>query len=419
MGKGVKGVRARFDRLVDRLPLRRAMMLYVALYVLLAVTLMAITTEICQQIKDEIIANAVVNYFGEPQWDQIKIYRAVMNASVYGEDAQGNVVVIGIMHADETAYRLCSIVQMAGFTVWPLVCLSLAAHRFYRRKLARPIAVLQDAAGRIGRSDLDFTIRYDLPDEMGRLCADFERMRAGVLAHERALWRMMEERRMQTAALSHDLRTPLTVLRGQAEQLARAENAQAVRRTAETMQSHILRMERYVSALNEVRRLEDAPVRRTETTLSALAGRLRETGGALCGPCAFSLETFGAEETILADAQLVERVFDNLVSNALRYAAGRVTAQLALCGERLTLSVRDDGRGFSEAALRHAAEPFWGEEKTGAQGHLGLGLNIVRTLCERCGGGLTLENHPGGGAVAAADLGPCKMTDPGRNMEKS
>ena len=122
---------------------------------------------------------------------------------------------------------------------------------------------------------------------------------------------------------------------------------------------------------------------------------------------AFALEAEEPLGLVMADTQLVERVFDNLTANALRYASARVEAKLAVREGRLILTVRDDGRGFSENALLHADEPFFSEEKTGAQGHLGLGLNVARVLCERCGGALTLCNVPEGGACVTADFGSC------------
>lgn len=401
-----------WGRWIARLPLRRALFVYVLLFTLLALGMILGTCLLCESAKDDLIAQSWVRIASDDGRVVLRTYKAFMNASALtleGEELRYELVMSSDMDA---RYELLSMVEGFSLFVWPLLCMALAARAFYRRKLREPLGVLREAAQRIGENDLDFSIRYDAPDEMGRLCADFERMRAQVLEHERSLWRAMEERRKQTAALSHDLRTPLTVLKGEAELLEDGLSVmpqERARRTVSTMRGHILRMERYVEGLGEIRRLEDVQVRREQVALGALGARLQETGALLAAGQgkAFALEAEEPISLVMADTQLVERVFDNLAANALRYASARVKATIAVREERLVLTVRDDGQGFSENALRHADEPFFSEEKTGAQGHLGLGLNIARVLCERCGGALALGNAPEGGACVTADFGPC------------
>ena len=100
-----------------------------------------------------------------------------------------------------------------------------------------------------------FTIIYDSRDEMGRLCASFEKMRSDLLENQRTMWRQMEERSRLNAAFSHDMRTPLTVLKGHADMLLSAlpEDAvsrEEVREEVSTMSHHIERLENYVEAMD-------------------------------------------------------------------------------------------------------------------------------------------------------------------------
>ena len=412
MGKAAgKGERrpGRWARRMMRLPLRRALFVYVLLFTLAALGLILGTCLLCESAKDDLIAEGWVRVTGEDGRVVLRTYKGFVDATALSTDGEELHYEL-VMSADMDArYQMLSAIEGLGIFVWPLVCMALSARAFYRRKLREPLNELRAAALRIGENDLDFSIDYDAPDEMGRLCADFERMRASVLEHERALWREMEERRRQTAALSHDLRTPLTVLRGEAELLEGGTlPPERVQKMAETMRGHIQRMERYVAGLNEMRRLEDVQPRWESMALGALAERLRETGALLATQTdrAFVLAADEPQTIVQADGQLVERVFDNAMQNALRYASSRVEAKLTAAGGRLVLTVRDDGRGFSPQALAYAADPFWSEDKTGADGHLGLGLNIARGICARCGGGLTLANDARGGACVRADFGP-------------
>ncbi|MDO5377539.1 MAG: HAMP domain-containing sensor histidine kinase [Clostridia bacterium] len=400
----------RVGRLLSRLPLRRALVAYVTAYLLLALLLIACTVSLCERVREYAVYNATAEVIGE-DGRVVRISCALINAAVVAE-VNGNAEYRLVLRTeDEPLYTLCGVAEMLCIVVWPLVCLSLAARGFYRRKLRVPLGVLRDAAQRIGRNDLDFTIDYDAPDELGRLCGEFEQMRRGVLAHERGLWRAMEERQRQTDALTHDLRTPLTVLKGQTEMLEAAAGTDRTKDMLRTMHGHILRMERYVAGLSEMRRLEDAAAQREAVSAAELLTSLRETGEALAREWgkAFELEDAGLPQTLFADAQIVQRVFDNLTGNAVRYARRHVAASLRVAEGNLVLTVRDDGPGFSQEALLHATSPFWSEEKTGKQGHLGLGLNIASLLCERCGGTLALFNEPEGGTRVRAGLG-CALT---------
>lgn len=99
-------------------------------------------------------------------------------------------------------------------------------------------------------------MKYDSADEMGRLCGSFEVMRAALEKIKKEMWRAMEERKRLNAAFAHDLRTPLTVLRGCNEMLQLTGNEQE-RHTADMMQKHIRRLENYAGSMSSVQRLED------------------------------------------------------------------------------------------------------------------------------------------------------------------
>ena len=124
------------------------------------------------------------------------------------------------------------------------------------------------------------------------------------------------------------------------------------------------------------------------------------------------------------DAQAASRIAENLVGNATRHARSKVGVRCEWSGDALTLTVKDDGPGFSSEALEHACEPYWSEGRhrvlsdsearatdDGVQRnpkrdepHFGLGLNICTVLCEKLGGSLDLDNAPSGGGVATATI---------------
>ena len=90
---------------------------------------------------------------------------------------------------------------------------------FYKKKLSKPIKLLTNAYHKIEANDLDFTLSYPLNDEMGKLCHAFEKMKDCLSKNNETMFRQFAEQRRLNAAFSHDLRTPLTLLKGHATML--------------------------------------------------------------------------------------------------------------------------------------------------------------------------------------------------------
>ena len=300
---------------------------------------------------------------------------------------------------DEALEYAMRVLQALAIPLSYLGAIVLCAVIFYRRKLKRPIEILDAASRKIAENDLAFTVEVPCGNELGRLCASFEKMRAALLALNREHWAQMEERRRLNAAFAHDLRTPLTVLRGrvsllEAELPPGSEAAGDVR----VMQTHIERLVRYADAMSSLQRMEDVEVRREKTRLPDLAGSLMDTAEILFSGREVDIDCGEGEAYV--DAEVVLQVCGNILSNSARYARRRVDIELRAIDGALRVTVTDDGGGFTKEGLEKAAAPFYKGEGSGS-GHLGLGLNICDILCRRHNGRLSIENVPGGAAVTA------------------
>ena len=320
---------------------------------------------------------------------------------------------------------------------------------FYRWKLKVPLDVLQKASAKIAGNDLNFTVSVDQRDELGQLCASFETMRGALEKSYREMWRAAEERRRINAAFSHDLRTPLAVLRGYTDLLEACiplgtYSEEKMTDTVRAMSVQVSRLVRYTECMSALQRLEDMPCSRKEMSFGQLTSGLRETAEIVCGgtgrglefrtdrrggsddadsePCGGSAE----DNLVWADAELAAQVFENLITNAVRFAKTKVTAECRLDPKEKTFSlvVSDDGPGFTEEGLRRGADPFYrgvdnigGSPGTGGAdgqrsagevcaksdaGHFGVGLHISSLLCEKHGGALRIENGEDGGARLTA-----------------
>lgn len=282
------------------------------------------------------------------------------------------------------------------------------------RVISRKMAPLTEAAERIAREELDFAVEGSNVREVDDVLSAMERMRASLAESLEARWRSERAAREQVAALAHDLKTPLTVVRANADLLSEeaaeigaageglAESARAVAEGA-------AQLDGYVGLLVEASRGEAGEVRSLRTGARDLAARLADSAGRLAAARDVSLavERDVAEDAVLlADVAAVERAASNLVGNACDHAAGRVTLALREEGGALVVAVGDDGPGFSPAALEHARERLWRDDASrgGARGHYGLGLAIADEVARAHGGSLELSNAPAGGAVATLRL---------------
>ena len=305
-------------------------------------------------------------------------------------------------------YKNVGQIALCAFVITAALAFLADAWWFYHWKIKKPLAILNQAAQKIGQSDLDFHVESPSADELGKLCQSFETMRASLEENNRALWDAVEERKRLNAAFSHDLRTPLTVLQGYSDLLLDALpsgdlSPEKTVDTVLTMKRSLVRLQRYVESMNSLQRLEDLHPHRTEAGFSNLCGQLAETGAILRGEGRFQFSAQG-EGPLFLDSELLFQVFENLLSNAGRYAQQMVWARAELSEGSLSLTVSDDGPGFPPEALKRAAEPYYRGEKNAPEreNHFGLGLYLCRVLCEKHGGSLQIENSPAGGAKVTA-----------------
>lgn len=295
----------------------------------------------------------------------------------------------------------------------------LTFRRFYRVHIAAPLAELAGAADRIAEQDLDFAIGTVRGRELGRLSETLEHMRASLLEAQRELWRTAESRRRLNAAFAHDLRTPITVLKGTVEmaqmRLRRGDTLDVD--ALDALSSQVARLERYATSMGGLTKLEDRPVERERLSADVLRGELEHHVAGVVSARGSELdlelasrsesaESIRHDMTVLLDLSLVEEVLDNLLSNACAHAVSSVTFDIMVDAGTLALVVTDDGPGFTPEALHRGCDPFFSENKSAE--HFGLGLNVSSVLCGLHGGEIALTNAETGGArvIATFDVRP-------------
>ena len=209
-------------------------------------------------------------------------------------------------------------------------------------------------------------------------------------------WRMEQQRTEQIAALAHDLKTPLTVIQGNAELLEEDTLSDAQHAQLQAILRGTERARHYLAAL---RTAGAAPAVQTSLASHALTERLAQTARALCAPA--GIQFILQEEwqgTIRAAENDLLRAAENLLDNAAAHTprGGTVTLTVAKESNSFILRVTDTGPGFTAAALARAGEMFYTDAARSDSAHQGLGLYSARRTAAAHGGTLRVSNTPGG-----------------------
>ena len=285
---------------------------------------------------------------------------------------------------------------------------------YYRLKLQRPLSSLKSGVEHIARRDLDFQLTYASADELGRLCQAFSQMQEEICASNRQMWAMLQERRALTASISHDLRTPLTVLKGYLDYLDKAGRQgkltdQGRQSTISHMEEALRRLERYVDCVKDIQRVEELEIKREPVQLDSYISGIAKDFSLLAEKRGRALEIGKLTRTkeIQVDRDMLSRVLENLFDNALRFSVNRIYFSVAETPEQIIFALEDDGRGFSREELKGATAFFYSSSKE--QGNFGIGLSLSKILCQKLGGDLVLSNGQGGGARAMVQLNKSQL----------
>lgn len=222
-------------------------------------------------------------------------------------------------------------------------------------------------------------------------------------------WRMEQQRAEQIAALTHDLKTPLSIIQGNADLLAEDALSADQQTQVEAILRGTDRAQQYLAAL----RTACAPSAAGETFPShTLVSELAETARALCAPAGVQLILNEQWQGTLCAAQGdLLRAAENLLDNAVRYTPRGGTVTLLVTKEKqdFILRVTDTGPGFTPEALAKAGEMLYTDAARSDAAHQGLGLYFARKVAQSHGGVLVLSNLPAAhGACAELRLPICE-----------
>ena len=273
-----------------------------------------------------------------------------------------------------------------------------------------PLARLRDAAVRIGDGDLRFHLDPGGPDELGHVTGAFETMREKL---ETAVNRQLAEetsRKELIAHVSHDLRTPINLIRGYAEGLRDgvASTAQMRERYLDTILERAGELERLIELLfsYSTMDLEGVRPKLAAVEVTPYLRGLRDSLAAAFPTAAITLipDPSSPRLFIKADVELTRRVMSNIVENAVKHGGKPAIAiewRVSSAPGRIDVAVRDHGVGVPAEDLPRIFEPFFRADRartrqSGGSG-AGLGLSIVSRIMQAQGGSARAAGSPAGG----------------------
>ena len=275
----------------------------------------------------------------------------------------------------------------------------------------KPVNVLKEAARRIESGDLNFHLEAESRDEFAELTQAFEKMRERLKENQEEKTRDEEENRELVTNIAHDLKTPITVIRGYAEGIRDgvASTEEKKRQYLQTIFHKAIEMNRLIDELNYYAKIETNKIPYHFVILPALEyfqDYSMELRGDLDALGYRFLTDFFLEDTveIIADPVQLRKVLSNIISNSVKYmdkAQPEIHFSLLDAGDFVEVVIRDNGRGIGKKDLPYIFERFYRSDtaRSSENGGSGIGLSIVKKIIEDSGGKIWAESDVGQGTA--------------------
>lgn len=296
------------------------------------------------------------------------------------------------------------------------ILLTILTAMKFGKKLKTQLAPLIAATNAIKEQELTFQITPTKVKEFNAVLDSIEDMKVALKESLEHQWEEEQNRRTQMAALTHDIKTPLTLVKGNAELLMESELQKEPLELAKTIHHSSEKIEQYLALLMDTAIIDNLSAFTGEVfSIDDLITEISVQAKALCQPkqLDFTLLCKKTPDTFYGDKTLIFRGVMNILDNAAEHSPlqGKISFCVRRISHGLELIVTDEGKGFSAASLKQAANQFYTEQQERSGKHYGIGLYLAKSVAEKHGGMLTLSNHAEGGAVVTLTL--CEMLKEG------
>lgn len=299
-------------------------------------------------------------------------------------------------------YELTSICILIILLIFAIAMITT----YFANKLRKNFETLSLITRNIKEQNLQFTPTFTHIKEFDDVINSLIEMRDALQSSLEAQWRLEKNKKEQIGSLAHDIKIPITIIKGNAELLSLSAQDEEQAEYTRYIISAGIQIEQYIYQLIHLSKMEDSlTVHFEKESIATLTETLQEDIIAYKGnktiDIMFTIEHLLDEAMI--DWQLLHRAFMNILTNAVDYTpeGGTVSVHAECDSEFFSFVVKDTGIGFSEAALKKATELFYMDDKSRhSKGHYGMGLTFAKSAVNLHNGELTLGNtEEGGGEV--------------------
>ncbi len=304
------------------------------------------------------------------------------------------------------------VIKLALLIIAILVLTGITLVSFIYREIALPVGQLSDGARRIAEGDLDFEIEApDTDDSMSELCRSFEYMRRKLKeSTDRTLENESENRKL-ISNITHDLKTPVTSIKGYAEGLLDgvADTPEKRQKYVRTIYNKANDMDKLINELTFYAGIDTnrIPYNFARINISDYFDDCVDEMG-------MDMESHGIElnymnylqrdTMIIADPEQLKKVINNIVGNSVKYmdkTKGLISIRLKDEEAAVLIEIEDNGRGMDVKDVPYIFDRFYRADtsRNSSKGGSGIGLSIVKKIVEDHGGRVWAQSHPGTGTT--------------------
>ena len=275
------------------------------------------------------------------------------------------------------------------------------------RSILWPIGKLQEATKQIRDGNLDFTLDVEDDDEIGQLCQNFEEMRIRLKESTEEKIQYDKESKELISNISHDLKTPITAIKGYAEGLMEGVASSPEKRDKyiRTIYNKANDMDRLINELTFYSKIDTNKIPYTFSKIN-VANYFRDC----VEEVGLELEARGIElgyfnfvdedVMVIADAEQMKRVINNIIGNSLKYMDkkhGIINIRILDVGDFVQIEIEDNGKGIGQKELPYIFDRFYRTDssRNSSKGGSGIGLSIVKKIIEDHGGKIWATSKEG------------------------
>ncbi len=329
---------------------------------------------------------------------------------VFPDNAKGKAFIITSASAVIPETRRLFIDMMVSCVLILVFTASMLAFWIYNGTIS-PIAKLSAATKKIMDDDFDFTIIPESNDEIGELCKNFEEMRSKLEQYAKERLEAENTNRELISNISHDLKTPLTTVRGYCEGIM-----DGVADTPEKIEHYVMTI---YNKTNEMTNLVNELALYSKLDTNRIPYNFQKINVAsYFDDCVTDLymelenenitvsyEDYAADDiVIIADPEQLKRVINNIVSNTVKYLdkpKGNINIRIRDVGDFIQVEIEDNGSGIAAKDLPYIFDRFYRSDasRNSSKGGSGIGLSIVKKIIEDHGGKIWATSREGNGTV--------------------